>query len=131
MGHIHTAEPPSKPFNIVAVIEEIIHDHQRLDAFLHQARNSLRETGLLPQDRIWDYLHWRRNLDPARFDSYHPEFAPLFRSELRDLRHMQHHLPTTGVNVEPMPGVLVGPTPGVLVKPPIDPDTSIPATWTS
>jgi hypothetical protein len=131
MGHIHTTEQPSKPFNIVAVIEDMIHDHQQLDAFLHQARNSLRETGLLPQDRIWDYLHWRRDLDPSRFDYYHPEFAPLFRRELRDLRHLQQHQPTTPVIIGLTPGVLVGPTPGVVVKPPIVPDTSIPASWTS
>jgi hypothetical protein len=96
MGHITTTEPPSKPFNIVAVIEGIIHDHHRLDAFRHQARLSLRETGLLPHNRIWDYLHWRRSLDPPRFDYYHPEFVHLFRVEQRNIDAMRHHRPTPG-----------------------------------
>jgi hypothetical protein len=96
MGHIETAAHPWKAPNIVAVIEGIIHDHHQLDVFCHQARESLRETGLLPQTRIWDYLHWRRNLDPPRFDFHHPEFVRLFRSELRNLRHMPHHPPTIG-----------------------------------
>ena len=97
MGHIETTEHPWKPFNIVDVIEGIIHDHHRLDVFRSQARLSLRETGLLPHDRIWDYLHWRRSLDPPRFDYYHPEFVHLFRWEERNIDYLRHHPPTTGV----------------------------------
>lgn len=98
MGHIHhSAEPAWQPFNIVAVIEGIIHDHDRLDAFRRSARASLRETGLLPHNPIWNYLHWRRDLDPSRFDYYHPEFVRLFRREEQNLRAMQHHPLTTGV----------------------------------
>src|SRR5262245_37958932 len=127
MGHIQTAEHPWKPFNIVAVIEGIIHDHHRLDAFRHQARVSLRETGLLPHNRIWDYLHWRRKLDPPRFDSYHPEFVHLFRWEQRNINSMRHHPPTTGV----IAGLRIVPGPSIpeasvpVVNPPQNPPSAI------
>ena len=97
MGHMRISEHHPKQTNIVAQIESIIHDQHRLGAFVHEARASLRQTGLLPHNRIWDYMHWRRDLAPARFDHYHPEFAGLFRWEQRDIERMQHHQPTTGV----------------------------------
>jgi hypothetical protein len=95
MGHHLIGEHHAEPGNIVSVIEGIIHDPMRLDAFRHEARDSLRENGLLPQTRIWDYLHWRRDLDPSRFDHYHPEFVHLFRWEEWDIEHMPRHQPAT------------------------------------
>jgi hypothetical protein len=96
MGHIAIGDHQPKSTNLVAEIEGIIHDHGRLAAFVREARASLRATGLLPHDRIWDYLHWRRALDPPRFDHYHPEFVRLFRWEQRDIERMHHHPTMTG-----------------------------------
>jgi hypothetical protein len=100
MGHITIGEHHLKPHNLVAEIEGIIHDHHRFDAFVHEARTSLRQTGLLPHNPIWEYLHWRRELDPPRFDHYHPGMVRLFRWEQRDIEQMRHRQPTPGAIVE-------------------------------
>jgi hypothetical protein len=35
--------------------------------------------GLLPSNTFWDYLRWRRDLNPKRFDYYHPGIACMMR----------------------------------------------------
>lgn len=38
--------------------------------------------GLLPDTPLVAYLHWRRSLNPARFDHFHPWFAGLLERDL-------------------------------------------------
>lgn len=59
----------------------------------------LNRTGHLPRTTAWDYLHWRRSLDIARFDRYHPFWAGLFRRE----HNHQVQTPTIPVVESPMP----------------------------
>ncbi len=39
-------------------------------------------TGVLPQTPIVQYLMWRRSLNPARFDFYHPRLGPILQQNL-------------------------------------------------
>lgn len=112
MGHIA---------NIPKRLEAIIDNPTSLHSFKHHAREILNETGHLPQTQLWDYLHWRRGLNPARFDAHHP-FDKLFHDE------GQHQpipttpeIPTTPV-IPTLPCVPCMPTPtppgGTHVTPP-------------
>jgi hypothetical protein len=38
--------------------------------------------GLLPDVPLVAYLHWRRSLDPTRFDFFHPRIGPLLERDL-------------------------------------------------
>lgn len=38
--------------------------------------------GLLPNSVLVAYLHWKRSLNPARFDWFHPQWAPLLNQDL-------------------------------------------------
>jgi hypothetical protein len=57
---------------LVDKLEHIIHDRGELGAFVHHGWHSLDTTGELPSRPTWEYLTWRRDLDPARFDAHHP-----------------------------------------------------------
>lgn len=53
------------------------------------------ENGLLPDTPLVEYLHWRRSLNPSRFDRYHPKLAPLLtRTMLTQLPPDTPTLPT-------------------------------------
>jgi len=39
--------------------------------------------GLLPDTALVEYLRWRRSLDPARFDFYHPNVGPMLAEDAR------------------------------------------------
>jgi PEP-CTERM motif len=69
---------PIPKHELVNDIESIIHHPAELRALNADARISIAQTGHLPNDEIWNYLTWRRDLDPARFDHYHPEFVGIF-----------------------------------------------------
>ncbi len=77
MGSINVGHRP----DAVRVIYSIIRDPNRLAAFNHRARVTLRETHHLPTTPIWNYLHYRRSLAPDRFDAYHPFWSRLFKRE--------------------------------------------------
>ncbi len=40
------------------------------------------ENGLLPDSPLVEYLHWRRALNPRRFDRLHPKLAPLLTQDM-------------------------------------------------
>jgi hypothetical protein len=86
MSHVVTLEASR---NLVSDIESIIHHPAELHSVVAEAKTSLSETGHLPNDMIWDYLIWRRDLDPSRFDHYHPEFLGVFMQEQRLLEQEQ------------------------------------------
>ena len=45
------------------------------------ARESLKETGALPDNYFWEYLRDRRERNEENFDFYHPYVAKLFEME--------------------------------------------------
>ncbi len=59
--------------------------------------------GLLPNTPLYNYLEYRRNLNPARFDYYHPVLGPI----LAENQQIQ-----TQTNPTPLPGQIIPPPPG-------------------
>lgn len=49
-------------------------------------------SGLLPTSPAWNYLRFRRSLDPARFDHYHPQIGPLLDVD-QQVRHQLDNPP--------------------------------------
>jgi hypothetical protein len=80
--------------DLIAEIETAIHHPGQLSAMIREAEHSLDETGLLPHDRVWDYLTWRRDLDVRRFDRHHPEFVKLFHREEANLERLSQVSPS-------------------------------------
>lgn len=74
MGHLASIPIPAR-------IEAILDNPNSLRSFKHKARETLNETGHLPQTKLWDYLRDRRDQNPKRFDHYHPELKWLFHHE--------------------------------------------------
>jgi hypothetical protein len=120
MGLITPGERKSERSGIVAEVEGIIHHRHELDAFLREARASLIETGSLPVSRIWDYLEWRRDRNPARFDHYHPEFVRLFHWAHEHHKLVPHEsLPITPILIgDIVPGIVTIMTPPPVIPPP-------------
>lgn len=84
--------------------------------------------GLLPQSPLVSYLEWRRSLDPARFDRYHPRIGALIG---QDLAVRTASLPAPPIPVVLPPPVLVAdpaPPPPVLVPAPQTIPTPEPST---
>ncbi len=90
MGRVltaHTLNPSDRA--ILERIEAILHNPVWHTEFLHAGRLSVQRTGHVPVGPLWGYLERRRDLDPRRFDHYHPALGRIFRSE--------HAMPTTPV----------------------------------
>lgn len=88
--------------------------------------------GLLPDTPFNRYLHWRRSLNPTRFDFYHPRLGPILAEDQR-LRETTNPTPCPGETVPPptdpppvLPPPIGGgedppPAGGDIDPPPIDP----------
>jgi hypothetical protein len=100
MGHMNVPE------KLGVIVDNPVY----LDSFRHHARETLQQIGHLPDTPLWQYLHWRRALNPVRFDRYHPEFRKLFRDEAR------HHPEIPAAPVLP-----IGTTPVVIPPPSFPP----------
>ena len=59
--------------------------------------------GLLPNTALYNYLQYRRSLDPARFDYYHPVLGPI----LGENQQVQNQ-----TNPTPLPGEFIPPPTG-------------------
>lgn len=98
-----------------------LHIHGRLHAQLRAV------DGLLPNTLLVAYLHWKRSLNPARFDWFHPQWAPLLTQDL--LTRMALLNPPvlhSAQLVEPPPqthGPILPPTPPSLNSP--EPSTAL------
>ncbi|MEW4566436.1 hypothetical protein AB1L88_01085 [Tautonia sp. JC769] len=68
-------------------------------------------SGLLAESSTLDYLRWRRNLNPTRFDRNHPFIGPALERD----RLVRNQSPI------PMPPVTVPTDPGVPIIPPTTP----------
>jgi PEP-CTERM motif len=95
MGRVHLEIPRN---DLVNAIESIIHHPGQLNELNDSARLSLAQTGSLPNTEIWNYLTWRHDLDPSRFDHYHPEFVGIFKRE-HQLQVERNEQPQTIQNV--------------------------------
>ncbi len=69
-------------------------------------------SGLLAESSTLDYLRWRRNLNPTRFDRNHPFIGPALERD----RLVRNQSPL------PMPPVTVPTTPEVPIIPPTTPE---------
>ena len=49
------------------------------------ARESLKDTGTLPDNYFWGYLRDRRERNEENFDHYHPYVGKLFKMEREDI----------------------------------------------
>ena len=70
--------------------------------------------GLLPNTPFINYLRWRRSLDPARFDHYHPQWA----QQLQNDANLRANLPPTPPTGPPQ-GPPTQPAPQVIIPSPI------------
>jgi hypothetical protein len=48
--------------------------------------------GLLPDNPLVEYLRWRRSLNPARFDHWHPRIGPMLATDVRVRESLCTHL---------------------------------------
>lgn len=75
--HIHWG--PDLHISHPAVMFNTSHwSHQFLSHLWLQGLNSYSHFGHVPETPIWHYLEWREEINPPRFDYYHPYFAGLF-----------------------------------------------------
>jgi MYXO-CTERM domain-containing protein len=79
--------------------------------------------GLLPDTPLVEYLRWRRSLDPARFDHYHPNVGPMLAEDALTRMSLLNPPPNLGQVVNP-PGTPPPPVP-VPPLPPNPPDAKV------
>jgi hypothetical protein len=102
MSHVHSLGPPPFPLS-PPVLAEL-----RYEAELYRDTHD----GLLPHDRDWTYLEHRWELDPSRFDHWHPLIGHWIAEDER-LTHETMPLPYPPVPIvcepyRPPPGESVG-----------------------
>jgi hypothetical protein len=82
-------------------VGKILAEDQRVR--VAQAQGVQTVNGLLPDTPLYRYLHWRRSLDPARFDRNHPVLGPIL-AEDEEIRNHTNPTPQPG-DVTPPPNV--------------------------
>ena len=84
-------------------------------------------SGLLPTTPLWNYLRFRRSLDPARFDFYHPRIGPLLDLDQRIRNELDNPQLPQEIVPPPPGGGGGGEKPPVIppVKPPVPEPSSV------
>ncbi|RUL86113.1 hypothetical protein [Tautonia sociabilis] len=85
------------------------------------------ESGRIPDSVTADYLRWRRSLNPARFDRFHPLIGPILERDRIVRNQTPIPLPPVQVPGEPiLPPIDVGGGPQPVPNPPTSPQVPIP-----
>lgn len=101
---------------------------------IHKSILSYVHTGHVPNDEFWHGIEHRRDIDPARFDHYHPNIAGFLKPPeivgqlpdgpmVDDFRHRFEIAPHRFAHFHPFWGRLFAHEPhaGVLIVPPVVP----------
>lgn len=71
--------------------------------------------GVLPSNDFWNYLRWRRELNPKRFDHYHPGISCMMRSDYAK-RHEDKTEIGSSCHEVPYPPISHAPEPSTMVS---------------